>query len=154
MNITISKALKVKNRIAENIRKTDTKIETNNSIRADIGTEIDVLILFEHRKNLTNQLVEIKTAIAKSNFEIQDKIFRMSEIKGLISFLTGLNTTNGKVENRTFHRKESDPDVYEYRAAINANEVEKLVTEFQNELDTLQDEIEAFNATHKIELSF
>jgi hypothetical protein len=41
------------------------------------------------------ELVKVKAAVAAANGEIYDKIFRLAELKGLVTTLTGLDTKAG-----------------------------------------------------------
>ena len=83
---------------------------------------------------------------------MQDKIFRLAELKGFIILISGLNKVSGKIEN--YRRIESDPVMIDYDAFIDLDKGEELVDQYQAEIDTLQDELDQFNATHKITVSF
>jgi hypothetical protein len=78
----------------------------------------------------------------------------MAELKGLIALVGRLDTTEGKTEKTNFGYRNETSEIVEYGASINQKLATECVEKFQSELDTLQDEVDAFNATHEVELSF
>jgi peptidoglycan hydrolase CwlO-like protein len=153
--MNISKALKTKNRIVEKISKIDAQIQKYNSVWEDVGRPVDINKLYRERLALTEKLIQLKTNIAKANFDIQEKIFRIAELKGIIILVSGLSTQKGPVENtgdyRSFRvRQEGDPLIIAYDATIDLEKQQTIVDKLQSELDDIQDDIERYNAAHEI----
>ena len=144
----IAKALKLKNQLAgdvaqlkellakQNVRSTKQKFDyENREVLSRLRAKLD-------------ELVKVKAAIATANAEVYDKIFRLAELKGLVAALTGLDTKAG-----IFHEggRFGDPGYeVEYVAQLGKVDVDKLVAELQNEIQTLQDALDEFNFTRSV----
>jgi hypothetical protein len=74
-----------------------------------------------------------------------DKIFRLSELKNCISRVRGVDTKEGRHRDRY-----GDGEYIEYSCFMNLLQKDTQVTAWETELETLQEEIEAFNAMTKI----
>jgi hypothetical protein len=96
------------------------------------------------------ELVKVKAAVAAANAEIYDKIFRLSELKGLVTTLTGLDTKAGVFhEGRGFGEGSCE---VEYVAQLGKVDVDKLVAELNAEIQSLQDALDEFNFTRSVNL--
>lgn len=147
----LAKALKLKNQVAgevgrlkdlltkQNVRSTKQPFDYNNA---------DVLVSLRGK---IDELVKIKAAIAAANSEIYGKIFRMAELKGLITTLSALETRHGVFYERGSGYGEQ-PVAVEYVAQLKAVEVDKLVAELRAEIQSLQDSLDEFNYTHSAAL--
>ena len=88
---------------------------------------------YENREVLTrlraklDELVKVKAAVAAANAEVYDKIFRLAELKGLVTTLSGLDTKAGLFhEGRGFGEAAYE---VEYVAQLGKVDVDKLVAE-------------------------
>src|SRR5207248_8495015 len=94
------------------------------------------------------EIIKVKAAVAAANVEIYDKIFRLAELKGLVATLTSLDTKAG-----VFHEggRFGEPGYeVEYIAQLGKVDVDKLVAELQDEIQTLQDALDEFNFTRSV----
>jgi hypothetical protein len=136
----LSKALKIKNRLAGRLVKVQQTITTYNSIVEGRADEVNVVQLDKDRAELVEALINLKTAIYEGNKGIYRHIIQMAEKKSEIQLLSALNTRNG-----------SEPDFsginVKYVAAIKKTEVDKRVKQLEKELDDLQDHVDSYNAT-------
>jgi hypothetical protein len=106
-------------------------------------------VLTRLRAKLT-ELVKVKAAVAAADAEIYDQIFRLAELKGLVTTLTSLDTKAGVFhEGRGFG--EASYEV-EYVAQIGKVDVDKLVAELNAEIQSLQDALDEFNFTRSVNL--
>ena len=152
MELTLNKALRLKNRITEKIGKLKRLVAMKNSYKEEIGTKYDTVALMADLVALTEYLVLLKTEIAKANVGVYIHLNMVSELKGLCSTLEGLDTTAGVVENRGYGRMEGDPTTYTMIASITEEEAAQSLANLKEKLDDLQDKIDSFNATTKISL--
>ncbi|MFZ2642101.1 MAG: hypothetical protein WA117_13970 [Verrucomicrobiia bacterium] len=148
----LAKALKLKNQVAgevarlkdlltkQNVRSTKQPFDYNNA---------DVLVSLRGK---IDELVKIKAAIAAANAEVYGKIFRMAELKGLITTLSALETRHGVFYERGSGYGDHQPVAVEYAAQLKAVEVDKLVAELKAEIQSLQDSLDEFNYTHSAAL--
>ena len=145
--LTLAKALKIKNRLAGRLAKVQADIQAYNSVPAGQADQVNVPALVQTREELVGALVNIKTAINEANREAQRDIYDLAEKKATAQFLAGVNTRHGP-----------QPAVYpnttevSYVAALKKADVDALVVRLENEIDQLQDRLDQFNHDHKIEV--
>ena len=146
--VTIARALKEKNRVAGRLAKARGLVGEENSRDKSVPRGIDVAEMYAQAKELRDRLIAIKSAIAEANKPIVSKIIELDEIKSEIAFLNGLDVKEGKFVTTNYgSRIESDID-----AVIRKQQVMEEVSALQSRADRLQDELDAFNATTKIEI--
>jgi len=145
--ITLAKALKVKNRLTGRLAKVQEDIQTYNSVPEGQADQVSVSALMKTREELVGALVALKTAINDANGEVQRDIYDLAEKKATALFLSGVNTRHGP-----------QPPVYpstievNYVAALKKADVDALMVRLENEIDQLQDKLDQFNHDRKIEV--
>lgn len=146
-SISLSKALKIKNRLAGRMTDTQSNIETYNSVLDTRQNEVDVAKLYELRGQLVEALITLKTAISDANGKQRHNLYEIEEVRGSITFLKGLNTRTGA---EPAYGREKDQV---YVAALKKKDVDITVKKLEGRLDELQDQIDTYNVTTKIEVS-
>jgi hypothetical protein len=146
----IAKALKLKNQLAGEVAQLKDLLIKQNS--RSTKQKFD----YENREVLTrlraklDELVKAKAAVAAANAEVYDKIFRLAELKGLVTTLSGLDTKAGLFhEGRGFGEAAYE---VEYVAQLGKVDVDKLVAELNAEIQSLQDGLDEFNFTRSMNL--
>jgi len=146
----IAKALKLKNQLAGDVAQLKELLAKQNSRSTKQKFDYDNREVLARLRAKLDQLVKVKAALAAANGEIYDKIFRLAELKGLVATLTALDTKAGVFhEGRGFG--EAGYEV-EYVAQLAKVDVDKLVAELKNEIQSLQDALDEFNFTHAVKL--
>jgi hypothetical protein len=146
-DITLAKALKIKNRLTGRLAKVQADILAYNSVPEGQADQVNVPALMKTREELVGALVALKTAINDANREVQRDIYDLAEKKATAQFLAGVSTRHGP-----------QPPVYpstievNYIAALKKADVDGLVVRLENEIDQLQDKLDQFNHVHKIEV--
>lgn len=144
----LAKALKLKNKLAgevetlkdllkkQNVRSKKQEFDYDNAeVLADLRAKVD-------------ELIRVKAAIAQANTAIYERIFRAAELKGLVATLNSLDTRTGvHLEGGNYVER---PVEVEYMAQLGKVEVDRLVAEFEKEIDSVQDELDEFNFTNEI----
>lgn len=158
----IAKALKLKNRLAGEIARLKGIAQANNSREDSQEANYDVkTVVTTTLPNKVGDLVAVKTIIACSNAGADVPkdltslsqtpycaIFMIAELKGLIQSLGEMNTKNGPHnEHRGFGIGNTEPKPVVYVAAVKQGEVDGLVANYQEQIDALQDALDAHNAT-------
>lgn len=145
--ITLAKALKVKNRLAGRLAKVQIDIQTYNSVPAAQAGQVDVPALVKLRAELVEALVGLKTAVNQANREVQRDIYDLAENKAAVQFLQTVNTRHG-AQPATY------PNTGEvtYVAALKKADVDAQVARLEKDIDRLQDKLDHFNHAHKIEV--
>src|SRR5215472_14762103 len=145
--ITLAKALKLKNRLTGRLAKVQADIQAYNSVPEGQADQVNVPALMKTREELVAALVGLKTAINEANREAQRDIYDLAEKKAMAQFLAGVNTRHGP-----------QPPVYpatievNYVAALKKADVYAKVVRLETEIDQLQDKLDQFNHVHKIEV--
>jgi hypothetical protein len=143
--ITLAKALKVKNRLAGRLAKVQADIQAFNSVPEGQADQVNVPELLRTREELVEALVGLKTAISDANREVQRDIYLLAEKKATAQFLAGVPTRHG-----------AQPAVYpnttevSYVAALKKADVDARVTGLETEIDQLQDRLDQFNHVHRV----
>ena len=145
--ITLGKALKIKNRLTGRLAKVQADIQAFNSVSEGQADQVNVPAFMKIREELVGALVSLKAAINEANREAQRDIYLLAEKKATAQFLAGVNTRHGP-----------QPPVYpstvevSYVAALKKADVDGLVAGLEKEIDQLQDRLDQFNHVRKIEV--
>jgi len=142
-SMNISKALKLKNKLVSKINQEYNKFSTYNSFNIEVEPAYDALEAFENWKKLTDELIELKTKIHQANLPVYDKIFRMAELKSMVSGFKRLNCSMGK---STGYNGVS----VEFACKISIPQRDQIVSFWEEEIEKLQEELEQHNALTKI----
>jgi hypothetical protein len=145
--ITLAKALKIKNRLVGRLAKVQTDIQAFNSVPEGQAGQVDVPALMQSREALVEAVVNLKTAINDANREAQRNIYELAEKKATAQFLAGVSTRHGP-----------QPPVYpstievNYVASLKKADVDGQVVRLEKEIDQIQDKLDQFNHERKIEI--
>ena len=146
MLITLAQALKEKNRIVGEISKLWTLVNHENSCWEYHTRSISVEETMKTINSYTEKLIELKTKIGKANEGNLQNMYALDEYKSQISKLEKLDTSED------IRYRGIKDDIMEVRSAeITAADVIEQVKQLQLKCNQLQDAIDAYNATHKIE---
>jgi hypothetical protein len=145
--ITLAKALKVKNRLAGRLAKAQADIQAYNSVPQGQADQVNVPALVKTREELVGALVSLKAAINEANREAQRDIYLLAERKATAQFLAGVNTRHGP-------QAPVYPSTVEvtYVAALKKADVDALVAGLEKEIDQLQDRLDQFNHDRRVEV--
>jgi len=135
--MNIKKALKVKNKLKGKIVDLQTKLYKYNIIEEGQNADYDTRLVLKELNETIIEFIELKTKIQKANLPVFDKIFRLSELKGLAKKVKYVNCDNEKVTRGT--------TVTNTYANITAIEKEEIVLKIENEIDEIQDYLDDFN---------
>ena len=140
LNITLAKALKLKNRLAGKIAKLTQTVQLYNSTQ-QTAEQIDVRTAFAERADLVRRLTELKHAVARANAPIQRDIFDLAELKAEVTLLAALNTKHG-----TFLEGYPTAGTVAYVAQYRKADVDAMTDALEARIDALQDKLDTFNA--------
>ncbi len=147
----LAKALKLKNQLAGQLAELKELIANQNVRTSKQKFDYDTHEVLARLRAKMDELVKVKAAIGAANAEVYDKIFRLAELKGLVTSLKGLETKAGLF---------NEPNVYhggayevEYVAQISKVELDKIIAELNAEIQSLQDALDEFNFTHAVNVN-
>lgn len=141
MNLT--KALKQKKKLLANINTLYNKVVQYNLVEIGEPSTYNAKEAFDSYLSTIESLITLKTKIHLANAPIYGDIFKLSELKALVTNLKRLNTKDGKI-------KGYNQEVTIMVAAINTLTRDKMIEDYEAEIDEIQEKIESFNAITKI----
>ncbi len=142
--MTLAKALKQKNRLAQKISGLQSEIQRENSARSDDPRKINVEELMGQLEKVKEDLIKLKIVIFVASTPMRESILRLGELKAHIAFLRSMGTREGKVNDY------SDAEI-EYTVVFDKVYVKTEIEKSEAEIDDTQDELDTFN--HKTEVS-
>ncbi len=145
-NISLAKALKVKNRLTGRLNKTTETIQSFNSVLETQANDVDVTEQLKMRDRIKDALITLKTAIYHGNSEIQQSIYTLGEAKSEIAFYGCVSTHDGVQP----HSYQNTP--VKYVATLKRADVDAKLAQLENTIDQLQDKLDEYNHSTKIEV--
>ena len=145
--MTVKQALKLKNKLVKEITEELQKAQSYNSVEVSTPRPYSSSEALEKVAKLTNELVELKTKIHQANSPVYDKIFRLSELKSLVSKIKMLNCTEGTSTDYYSRRSENPPVM---TSEISIVERDSMVKIMEDEIESIQDELDIHNALTQI----
>ena len=143
--VTLARALKEKSRIAGRIHTLmDVVLHENCKIEGSTRS-VDLKDVYAQVRELEERMVAVKAAIAEGNGPALATIAEMGECKSMVAFLRKIDTNESvesNYENRTIKKN----------AVIRKADVLLETDAYQRRIDRLQDEMDAFNASHLVEI--
>ena len=99
MQITLARALKEKNRIVGEINALKSIFSRENSrVETEGKAQRSRQEIWDNITKRTEDLIALKAKIATANVDIYPLIEKMSELKGRVTYVQGLNTLEGVEE--------------------------------------------------------
>ena len=145
--MTVKQALKLKNKLVKEITEELQKAQSYNSVEVGSNRPYSSSESLEKVSTLTNELIELKTMIHQANSPVYDKIFRLSELKSLVSKIKVLNCTEGTSTDYYSRRSENPPVM---TSEISIVERDGMVKIMEDEIESIQDELDTHNALTQI----
>jgi hypothetical protein len=145
--MNIKKALKEKNRLVKEIQDLQVRVATYNSIEVGNKRPYSVRESMERVDSLSNELVELKTKIHIANAPIYKHIFRLSELKSMITRIKNLDCNEGTVQDY-YSRNRETPLVKE--AEISIVERDDMIKHMEGQIEEIQDILDNHNQITEI----
>ena len=142
--MTIKQALKHKNKLAKKITEEMIKISHYNSIEVGSVRAYDVNESYQKYYTMVNELVDLKNKIHLANAPVYYQIFRLSELKGMVSNLKQLDCSEGKVASRYGRSMGEEPTIK--TAVITVKMRDEVVETLETEIEKIQEELDHHNA--------
>lgn len=135
--MNIRKALQEKNKLTGKIQNLFSRMRENNMTEDGQTRPYNSQKVWEEIQVETNKLVDLKVNIQMANSPILSDIYRMAELKTMIRQLRYMECNDG--------RKIQSGIITYLFATIKAEERDKLVQSLEDEIEKLQEKIDAFN---------
>ena len=146
----IAKALKLKNQLAGDVAKLKERLAKQNSRPSKQKFDYDNREVLAELRTKIDELVRVKAAVGVANGELYKQIFRLAELKGLVTTLNGLDTKAGVFSEGSALSMASRE--VEYVAQLGKVEIDRLVAELNLEIQAFQDALDEANHTRSVDL--
>jgi hypothetical protein len=146
--MNVSQALKLKNRLAGELVRQQQIFQRENARRNDSVSKVNRIGVWGNILKLSDDLGKLKGKIALANVGIYSSLERMAELKSRIGFLSSLDKREGP-EVVSFGG-DREPKTYQWDSFINQEKCDSLISDIQKEIDALQDNVDAYNASTQI----
>ena len=146
--MNLAQALKTKNRLAGELVRQQAILQRENARRSDNVSKVNCQEIWDKIQEVSNQLGELKGKITQANIGIYPMLERMAELKSRITFIQTLPKREGEdIQSMGYNQ----PNVtYTWTSFITQEACDAMVTVLQNQINDLQDKIDAYNATTQI----
>ena len=138
--MTIKKALKVKNRLLKELSSEFHKVSKNNTYYGTKKPPYNAAEALTNFIKISDELIDLKTRIHTANMPVFGKIFRLSELKNRVKNLRLLD-----FDTNQYYDKQSETYIFE-TSTISVEERDRLISELENEIDSIQDELDHHNS--------
>lgn len=139
MKITLSKALKNKNKLVKDIKELQSIVVKHNSVTDEKSRDFDLNTISKELNSKVSELIVLKTKIVEANSGIYSKIVELGEMKSHITFLKSINTDHGLTDGRYG----SNP--IEKFAYYKESGIRTKIQTVQGKIEGLQDSIDEYN---------
>jgi hypothetical protein len=146
--MNIKQALKLKNKLVKENNETFAKLSQYNSVEQGTVRPYDPKEMLTKWNDGVKQLVDLKTKIHRANAPIYDKIFKLAELKSMVSKLNGLGCVEGKQSQRGSWGQTSEPVVM--IAEIGILQRDDMIKTLESQIEQIQDELDVHNANTEI----
>ena len=144
----LSQALKLKNRLAGELVRQNQILQRENARRSDSKSQVDRDAVWNEILKLSDQLGELKGKITQANVGIYPMLERMAELKSRIAFVQGLPKRED--EEVQFIGRDQEKLTYQWSSFITQEKSDQMVKELQEQINNLQDQVDAYNATNEV----
>ena len=132
--MNLKKALKEKNKLKGKIYETCHRISKYNISEEKFERPYDPIKLWDELLVSVDEMVALKSKIQRANLDVFDKIFKLSELKGIAAKLKYLNC-----------EREITSTGYVPQAAISTIDRDKLIENIEKQIEQIQEELDEFN---------
>ena len=147
--MNLAQALKLKNRLAGDLVRKQQILSRENARRSDSVSKVNREDVWNEIIDISDKLGDLKGKITRANVGIYPTLERMAELKSRIAFLNLLPKREGEEIN--FVGRDQEKLTYVWDSFINQQDSDNLVSELQQEINDLQDEVDVYNATTQVE---
>jgi hypothetical protein len=145
--MTVKQALKLKNRLINDIRQLNQRVHEYNSVVEGNVRPYSVKETLSTIYGKINELTALKTQIHLANAKVYDKIFLLSELKSLVKMTKGLDCTEGSSNDYYSRRNES---VIVKTSEMSILERDNEVAFLESRIDEIQEELDYHNAVTEL----
>lgn len=146
--MNIKQALKLKNKLVKENNETYNKLSTYNSVEEGSVRPYDPKEMLAKWNEGVKQLVDLKTRVHRANTPVYDKIFKLAELKSMVSKLNSMSCIEGKQSSRGRWGENQEPVIY--TAEIGVVQRDEMIKTLEAQIEKIQDELDVHNSNTEI----
>ena len=139
----LAKALVQKKKLEGEINKLSNKLRSVNSVMKPNVHKAAIQDVFNEYRSKIDELLALKLKITLANSEIYEKIYKISEYKGIIKNIQSIGVQDG-------FSQDFKGNIIEYVSQWSENDIAEKIKHFEGLIELLHDEINTFNYTKEI----
>ena len=139
----LAKALVTKKKLEGEINKLSNKLRSVNSVMKPNVFKYSIEDVYNEYRSKIDELLALKLKITLANSEIYEKIYKISEYKGIIKNLQSISVQDG-------FSQDYNGNTIEYVSQWSEDNIEEKIKHFEGLIELLHEEINAFNYTKEI----
>jgi hypothetical protein len=143
--MNIKQALKLKNKLVKENAEYFSRVSSYNSVEEGMTRPYNPTEMLAMFNEGVKQLVDLKTRIHRANAPVYDKIFKLAELKSMVTKLRSLSCTEGK-SSRGW--RESEPIMMV--SEIGVLQRDDMVKALEAQIEEIQDELDTHNSITQI----
>lgn len=144
----LSQALKLKNRLAGELVRQQQILQRENARRSDSKSNVDREAVWKEVLRLSDELGALKGRITQANIGVYPMLERMAELKSRIAYVQSLPKRED--EEVQFIGRDQEKLTYQWNSFITQEKSDAMVQEIQEQINDLQDKVDAYNATTEV----
>lgn len=144
----LSQALKLKNRLAGELVRQQQILQRENARRSDSKSNVDREAIWKEVLRLSDELGALKGRITQANIGVYPMLERMAELKSRIAYVQSLPKRED--EEVQFIGRNQEKLTYQWNSFITQEKSDAMVQEIQEQINNLQDKVDAYNATTEV----
>lgn len=137
--MTIKEALKRRKKRDKKLKEEAEKIFRYNSLEDHATRHYSSKESMEKFLQLTDEIVALKTIIYKASIEVLETQFKVKKLKRLVRILKDLSCAEGVWKDEIDYK-----DIRVYVSEITVKERDRLVEQYEEEIERLEEVLEAF----------
>jgi len=149
----LATALNKKNQLIGELNQLWNIFCRENSRREDNTSKIDAQAIYDKWKTKKKELIELKSAITRTNIGLYPVLAEMEELKSEIAALSTLSIKEGPEITFVFANNERQNVIYQWTAAINNEKRDKILERLQTRINELQEYVTTYNANTDVKFN-
>ena len=123
-------------------------IQRDNSSLEEKFDEGAIQANFVEFNNIMEDLIKLKAQIQIATAPISDKLIRMAELKGLLGWYSVLTVKEGTIEVDNYRTEKTKTE--KWSCFLTQTIIDDTLANIQREIESLQDEVDEYNASTDI----
>ena len=146
--VTVAQALKLRKRLEEKLARYEAVVRDNNRVEEGLERPFDVADAWRQCEALAARLAALRAAVARANAKVTPLLIEFDILKRRRGFLANVPCAAAE----SGYARNGEPAFTRYAVCFGEQKMFELVEALDARLNAIQDELDAFNASEKVEV--